>query len=178
MNTPSSTTEGGLDWMGMAHMLGLEGTIPQLASCGSRYPLLAPAHVYLAGFDPDSATEWERTIIRDRSIAVASLSDFVHSPIACADRILSTWATGFERILVHFDVDVIDFNDLPLAENYSKNKGLSYGQALEFLEVVLQSPKFAGLSLAEINPDHGAEDGSTVQSFAQDLSQLLAPVSS
>src|SRR5215470_12810096 len=96
MNTPSSTTEGGLDWMGMAHMLGLEGTIPQLASCGSRYPLLAPAHVYLAGFDPHSATEWERTIIRDLSIAVASLPDFIHSPVACANKILSTWATGFE----------------------------------------------------------------------------------
>jgi len=178
MNTPASTTEGGLDWMGMAHMLGLPGTIRQLANSGSRCPLLAPANIYLAGFDPDSATEWERTMIRDRSIAVASLADFVHSPTACATTILSRWATGFERILVHFDVDVVDFNDLPLAENYSKNKGLSYSQALQFLEVVLQSPKFAGLSLAEINPDHGAEDGSTIQRFAQDLSQLLgAPLS-
>jgi hypothetical protein len=29
----------------------------------------------------------------------------------------------FERLLVHLDVDVIDFNDLPLAENYSKKQG-------------------------------------------------------
>jgi arginase len=84
----------------------------------------------------------------------------------------------FERLLVHLDVDVIDFNDLPLAENYSKNKGLSYSNALELLEVFLKSPKIAGLTLTEINPDHGAEDGSTIQRFAQDLSRLLALVPS
>jgi hypothetical protein len=37
------------------------------------------------------------------------------------------------------DVDVIDFNDLPLAENYSKNKGLSYSQTLELLGFFLRA---------------------------------------
>ena len=174
MNTPASTADGALDWMGMAHMLGLDGTVPQLAGCGPRCPLLSPAQVHLVGFDPDSATEWERSAIRDRAIATSYLAHVAQSPVGCADRILSEWAANFERILVHFDVDVIDFNDLPLAENYSKNKGLSYSAALEFLEVLLKSPKVAGLTLTEINPDHGAEDGSTIQSFTQDLSRLLA----
>ncbi len=43
MNTPASTTEGALDWMGMAHMLGLKGAINELASVGPRYPLLSAA---------------------------------------------------------------------------------------------------------------------------------------
>ncbi len=174
MNTPASTLDGALDWMGVAHMLGLNGTIPELADCGPRCPLISPAQVHLVGFDPDSATEWERSAIRDRAIAASLLSDVARSPVGCADTILSKWATKFERLLVHLDVDVIDFNDLPLAENYSKNKGLSYSHTLELLEVFLKSPKFAGLTLAEINPDHGAEDGSTIQGFAQDLSRLLA----
>jgi len=174
MNTPASTAEGALDWMGMAHMLGLNGTIPELASCGPRYPLLPPANVHLVGFDPDSATDWERSAIGDSAIAMSSLADVAQSPVRCADTILSKWATKFERFLVHFDVDVVDFNDLPLAENYSKNKGLSYSHTLELLEVLLKSPKFAGLTLTEINPDHGAEDGTTIQRFAQDLSRLLA----
>lgn len=173
MNTPASTAEGALDWMGMAHMLGLDGAIPELASCGPRYPLLSPANVHLVGFDPDSATEWERSAMRDRAIATSSVADVAQSPVRCADTILSKWARTFERLLVHFDVDVIDFNDLPLAENYSKNKGLSYSHTLELLEGLLKSPKFAGLTLTEINPDHGAEDGSTIQRFAQDLSRLL-----
>jgi len=155
-------------------MLGLNGAIPQLAGCGPRYPLISPAQVHLVGFDPDSATEWERIAIRDRAIAASLLSDVARSPVGCADTILSKWAMKFERLLVHLDVDVIDFNDLPLAENYSKNKGLSYSHTLALLEVLLKSPKIAGLTLTEINPDHGAEDGSTIQGFAQDLSRLLA----
>jgi arginase len=177
MNTPASTTDGALDWMGVAHLLGLDGAIPQLAGCGPRYPLLSPAQVHLVGFDPDSATEWERSVIRDRAIATSHVAEVAHCPVRCADSILSKWAMKFERLLVHFDVDVIDFNDLPLAENYSKNKGLSYNHTLEVLEVLLKSPKFAGLTLTEINPDHGAEDGSTIQRFAQDLSRLLAGLS-
>lgn len=174
MNTPVSTTDGALDWMGMAHMLGLAGAIPELARCGPRYPLLSPGDVHLVGFDPGSATEWERSTLRDRSISVSCLADVVQSPAACAETILSRWAAKFERLLVHFDVDVVDFNDLPLAENYSKNKGLSYSHTLELLERLLKSPKFGGLTLAEINPDHGAEDGSTIKRFAEDLSQILA----
>jgi arginase len=176
MNTPTSTADGALDWMGMAHMLGLNGAIPELAGCGPRYPLLSPAQVHLVGFDPDSATEWERSAIRDHAITTANLADVARSPAECADTILSKWAAKFERFLVHFDVDVVDFNDLPLAENYSRNKGLSYDHTLELLEVLLKSPKFAGLTLTEINPQHGAEDGSTIRRFAQDLSRLLAQV--
>ncbi|MGO8734330.1 MAG: arginase family protein [Candidatus Sulfotelmatobacter sp.] len=174
MNTPASTADGALDWMGVAHMLGLNGAIRELASCGPYYPLISPSQVHLVGFDPDSATEWERSAIRDRAIAMASVADVARSPARCADTILSKWGAKFERLLVHLDVDVIDFNDLPLAENYSKNKGMPYSHTLELLGVLLKSPKFVGLTLTEINPDHGAEDGSTIQSFAQDLSRLLA----
>ena len=174
MNTPESTAEGALDWMGMAHILGLNGAIPQLAHCGPHYPLLSSANIHLVGFDPGSATEWERSAIRDHAIAVSLLADVARSPVSCAETILSQWAVKFERLLLHLDVDVIDFNDLPLAENYSKNKGLSYSSTLQLLEVFLKSPKIAGLTLTEINPDHGAEDGSTIQRFAQDLSRLLA----
>jgi arginase len=173
MNTPASTADGALDWMGAAHMLGLSGAIPPLASCRPRYPLIFPAQVHLVGFDADSATEWERSAIRNLSIATAHLADVRQSPIRCADAILSKWAVKYERLLVHLDVDV-SFNDLPLAENYSKNKGLSHSHTLELLEVLLKSPKIVGLTLTEINPDDGAEDGSTIQRFAQDMSRLLA----
>src|SRR5579864_1095519 len=149
MNTPASTTEGGLDWMGMAHMLGLNGAIPQLAGCGPRHPMISPEQLYLVGFDPESATDWEHKTIRERDIEMSDVAAVTQSPSKCADTILS-WASKFERLLVHFDVDVIDFNDLPLAENYSKNKGLSYGHALELLEALVRSPKLAGLTVAEV----------------------------
>ena len=34
LNVPASVTEGALDWMGMAHMLGIDGTVPELAGAG------------------------------------------------------------------------------------------------------------------------------------------------
>jgi len=173
MNTPASTTDGALDWMGMAHMLGLKGAIPQLAGCGPKFPLLSPAQVHLVGFDPNSATEWERNIVQQRGIATSMVAEVSQSPVKCAEGVLFQWAAKFERFLVHFDVDVIDYNELPLAENYSKNKGLTYRHTMEVLEVWLQSPKFGGLTVTEINPDHGAEDGSTIQSFARDLALIL-----
>jgi arginase len=174
MNTPETTTEGGLDWMGMAHMLGLNGAIPKLASCGSRYPLLSPNQVHFVGFDPESATNSERETIRERRMEVLGFTEVNDFPVKCAETILSKWAAQFEQLLVHFDVDVVNFNDLPLAENYTKNRGLRYGQTLEFLNVVLKSPKFGGLTMSEINPDHGAPDGSTLRTLAQDISDLLA----
>lgn len=131
--------------MGMAHLLGLNRAIPELARCGPCYPLLSQANVHLVGFDPDSATEWERSAIRDRAIATSSLAEVAQSPARCADTILAKWATKFERFLVHFDVDVVDFNDLPLAENYSKNKGLSYSHARDLLEVLFKAGKPARL---------------------------------
>jgi len=110
------------------------------------------------GFDPESATEWEHSAIRDSGI-VANVSKVLKSPVRSAENALQKWATNFERFLVHFDVDVVDFDEHPLSENYSKNKGLSYRSAIETLEVLLRSQKFAGLTVTEINPDHGADDG-------------------
>jgi len=49
-------------------------------------------------------------------------------------------AEKFERFLVHFDVAVVNVNELPLAENYSRNNGLSYEDTLELLETFLSSP--------------------------------------
>jgi len=158
----------------MAHMLGLIGTVPGLARCGPRYPLLSPSQVYLMGFDPESATEWERSAVRDSGIAVANVAEVTKSPVRSAENALLKWANRFERFLVHFDVDVVDFDELPLAENYSKNKGLSYRSAIAILKALFRSQRFAGLTVTEINPDHGAQDGSTIQMLTQDLSRILA----
>jgi arginase family enzyme len=36
LNTPETVETGTLDWMGMAHMLGLPGTVPELAAALQR----------------------------------------------------------------------------------------------------------------------------------------------
>ena len=67
LNTPQTTTDGALDWMGVAHMLGLPGTMPVVAEVGQRTPLLLPDQVLL--FGADNVTPAERAVIEARRSA-------------------------------------------------------------------------------------------------------------
>jgi arginase len=55
LNIPTSAPPGALDWMGMAHMLGDEGTERELVEVGTRTPLLSPEQVVLLGWGPEQA---------------------------------------------------------------------------------------------------------------------------
>jgi arginase len=53
--------------MGVAHMLGIQGTVHELADIGPRKPLLRPEQVLF--FAKDNSKPFERKIIEDRGIA-------------------------------------------------------------------------------------------------------------
>ncbi|MGH8653443.1 MAG: arginase family protein [Gammaproteobacteria bacterium] len=79
------------------------------------------------------------------------------------------WARQFERLLVHLDVDVLDYVDMPLAENTRRNAGLRLDQLMASLRPLLGAPNWAALTVCELNPDHGENDGSTLRTFAGGL---------
>jgi arginase len=79
-----------------------------------------------------------------------------------------------ERFVVHFDVDVIDFVDFPLADVPQINAGLSFQEAMACLEVFVSSPQFAGLTIAEINPDHADEEDRLATTFVESLVNVFA----
>src|SRR5260221_2599206 len=60
INTPESTTDGALDWMGLAHALALPGCLDTLAGAFGRRPLLEADQVAWLGVEPRAATRWER----------------------------------------------------------------------------------------------------------------------
>jgi arginase len=70
-----------------------------------------------------------------------------------------------DRLLVHFDVDVIDFTDEPLSENTGRNIGLSSAHAFRALRVILASANLAALTVTELNPLHGEPGGATLERF-------------
>lgn len=80
----------------------------------------------------------------------------------------------FDQLLVHFDVDVIDFTDLPLSENTGRNEGLTYQHALRALDVLLASPRLAGITITELNPDHTEHGIPSIEPFATALAESLA----
>ena len=174
LNIPSSVPEGALDWMGVAHMLGEPGACPELVNAGPVVPLLEPDRVLLFAWGPDQATLHERDAIERRGLSVVPVDDVAADPVRAAARALALMDRRCDRLLVHFDVDVIDFTDVPLSENTGRNQGLSYDQALSALAALLASPRLAGITITELNPDH-AEDGTqSIERLAGSLAAGLA----
>ncbi len=172
LNTPESTQDGALDWMGVAHMLGVKDSVPELINVGPRTPLLAPDQIlFFANFN---SKPFERRLIEEHNIAEVKLEEVVIDPVSAAQTVVGGWAKRFERLLIHLDVDVLDYLDMPLAENTRRNIGLHFDQLMAALRVFLQAPNWATLTVSEVNPDHGEGDGTTIRTFAAALAKALA----
>lgn len=169
LNVPRSVASGTLDWMGMAHILGETEAEPTLAGFGSREPLMAGEDVRFFGYGWDHFTDWEREVFRRRQLRGVAEEAVAADPASAARRVAAELGSRCERLLVHFDVDVIDFVDAPLSENTRRSGGLGFDQVFAALEVFLADPRFGGLTITELNPDHGAADGSTVERFVAAL---------
>src|SRR5215208_4501102 len=167
LNVPSSVGEGALAWMGVAHMLGEEGATEELSHFGPRFPLLADADVFLFSYGPEQATGWERRSIARRGIEGIPVGEVAGDPEATASRAVARMEARVDRLLVHFDVDTVDFTDLPLSENTGRNEGLPFEAAVRALGTRLGSERPAAVTIAEFNPDHGEEDGSTADALAR-----------
>jgi arginase len=176
LNLPTTTLHGALDWMGMSHMFDVEGALPQLSRFGPRTPLLQTGDVYFFGTDRSQISPWENETMTRRGLRCATSQDVASDPEGTAGRVLEQWAGPYERILVHFDVDVLDFFDAPLAENYTRNLGLTLDQAMRALAVFVGHPAFGGLTITELNPDHGEENGTTLKRFIAALTKALSPL--
>ena len=173
LNVPSSVGEGALDWMGMAHMLAQPEAVPELAAAFPNTPLLEPADVLLFGWDPGQATDFEREVIARRGISRVPVAEVAADPEGAGARAAAAVGERCDRLLVHFDVDVIDFTDVPLSENTGRNEGLAYIDAMRALDALLASPKLAGLTITELNPDH-TETPDALRDFAAAVAASLA----
>ena len=174
LNIPNSVREGALDWMGMAHMLEEGGAVRALVDAGTRAPLLDPARVLLFAWGPDQATAFEREVIERRRISVIAVEEVAADPAGAAARARALIEPRCDRLLVHFDVDVIDFTDTPLSENWGRNEGLTFEQALQALDALAASPLFSGLTITELNPDHAEQGARSVERFAVRVAAALA----
>jgi arginase len=173
INTPASTTDGALDWMGMAHALALPGAIDSLMDVLGNRPLLEPQDISWLGVDPQLATEWERNQAERLKLRMFSSTELASHPAATAQQALRPLPAG--PLAVHFDVDVLDFTDAPLAENTDgRNTGPTLDQAAEALTVAVRDQRFRALSIGELNPTRSAGDPSAIERFVDVLCRVLA----
>jgi arginase len=164
---------GCLDWMGVAHMLGESEAVGVLSRMGARYPMLSSDEVLFFAFGPQQATAWELEVMRRRGLKGVTADDVSADPEWAAARALDLLGSTVDRILVHFDFDVMDFTDAPLSEHTGRNQGLSFDAAFRALKCLVASPKFAALTITELNPDHGEEEGATLRRFAEALAACI-----
>lgn len=171
LNTPHSVEDGAFDWMGVAHLLRLEGTEEKLAGLGKRVPMLHPSQVHF--FANGNMTGFERTVIHQYNMAQTPVQEAAADPAGAAGKICNGWAKAFDHLLIHLDVDVLDYVDMPLAENYRRQQGLTFDQLMRALGEFVKAPNWRTLTVTEINPDHGESDGSTLRVFSERLAAVL-----
>jgi arginase len=172
MTTPETTHSGIFDSMGVSHLIG-EGD-PEVAHLGLRFPLLPPDRISLFGFHPYEIEPKEQRLLETSAITQYPVTSMGDRPVELAAEALARLEQRARAIAVHFDVDVMDSAEIPLAD-WPHYDALSFGDAMHCLRVFVGSPKLAALVVTEINPDHDP-DGLLVRQFIDAFADALRPV--
>jgi arginase len=168
LNAPE-TSDGALDWTGVAHLLDIPGAAPELARLGVRRPMLRPDEVMF--FAANNIAPAEAATIDRLRPEVVRLSEVTGDIVAAVDR-ARHWAISFEHLLIHVDADVLSYIDFPIAENVRREGGLRFDELWQVLKLLVQEPNFRALTLTEVNPDHAPDEA---EAFAR-LIQMLCDI--
>ena len=169
MTTPDTTRSGIFDSMGVAHLIG-EGD-PEVAHLGPRFPLLPSDRVTLFGFHPYEIEPDEQRLLEKSAMAQYPVTSMGDRPVERAAEALARLEERVRAIAVHFDVDVMDSAEIPLAD-WPHYDALSFGDAMRCLRVFVGSPKLAALVVTEINPDNDP-DGLLVRQFIDAFAEAM-----
>jgi len=156
LNTPATTRSGILDGMGIAHVIGLADNA--LSAIGPQRPLLPDERILLFGYDPAEQEAIQLEALERRKLIRYASTIVREDPRANARRALEQLQHQANRIVLHFDVDIIDSTELPLGDFPHFNAGLSFDNVMACLNVFLKAPSLAAFVITEINPDHDPDD--------------------
>ncbi len=172
LTTPETTHSGIFDSMGVAHLIG-QGDA-DLAHIGPRFPLLPQDRIVLFGFHPYEIEPEESRVLAASAMAKYPVTSMNDRPFELAAQARARLEERARAIAVHFDVDVMDSAEIPLAD-WPHYDALSFGDAMRCLSVFVGSPKLAALVVTEINPDHDP-DGLLVRQFVDAFAGAMRPV--
>ncbi|TMB72055.1 MAG: arginase family protein [Chloroflexi bacterium] len=127
MTTPETTHSGIFDSMGVSHLIG-EGD-PEVAHLGLRFPLLPPDRITLFGFHPYEIEPKEQRLLETSAITQYPVTSMGDRPVELAAEALARLEARARAIAVHFDVDVMDSAEIPLAD-WPHYDALSFGEAM------------------------------------------------
>jgi arginase len=177
LNTPASARDGALDWMALAHMLAIDGSDAMLSSATGPKPLLDASRVVLFAHSHSDATRFERGEIQRLGLTRFPLEDVRVDPEGAAQEAVQRVAGLSDRVVIHLDVDVVDFTDAPLSEHPSRNTGLKLEEMLRALAVLASAPGVVAITLAELNPHNAAAEAGLLEHFAGSLAAAIGSAS-
>jgi arginase len=162
--TPATNPTGILDSMGVAHMVGEPGVAEELSRMGPRNPLMPDDRIVLFGYEPNPP---EMPVLERRSMPRYPAARVRGRPEEAAAETLALLEGKADRFVVHFDVDVMDFVDFPVADVPQHNAGLTFEETLECLGT------FGRLVITEFNPDYADERGELAAAFVRSVVAAL-----
>jgi arginase len=152
LGNADSPESGILDSTGIAHLLGEHA--PELAGLRGTGRLIEPRRLTLVGADPRETSDAGRGYLKERGVTFQEGPALAADPVTVARRALDVVGAAGGPVIVHFDVDVIDSGDLPLANFPHYGSGVAADQAFACLRELCAHPSLAALVLTEVNPTH------------------------
>ena len=158
----------------MAHALGIDGARRSWSGAGPRTPLLSDDQVLFLAYGPERARPFELDVMVRRGLAGIPVDVVATTPRRQRRSRARRVRAALRRLLVHFDVDVIDYNDAQLSEDAVRGDGLTLDAAMRALRVLCGSERLSALTVTELNPLHGDEEGEQLRRFVDLLADSLA----
>jgi len=83
------------------------------------------------------------------------------------------WARSFDRVLVHVDADVLDYDKFPIAENTGRRGGLDLPSLSRLLTVLCRLSSWRALTVTEVNPRHAPDEAESFRQLVTMLGEVL-----
>jgi arginase len=115
--------------------------------------MLPPERLAILGYDDSDIDARERHLL-NAPVSHIDGKQVAADPVGAAAAARAHVEASAGAIMVHFDVDVVDSADLPLANYPHHGEGLTLATAVTALRELCASPAFTGLVLTEVNPTH------------------------
>lgn len=155
--TDSEGSTAILDSMVMSHYTHREGCLESMKTFSrpGGAPLVEPSNIVLLGQDPNQPSIEHWTYICENRFKCLFRPTVAANPERAAREAISYLKEqGCEAIFIHFDVDVIDCAEFPLA-NYPHYAGLKFDEACVVLNTLLaEIDRLAGIVVTEVNPNN------------------------
>ena len=183
LTLPSTSTEADgsshiLDSMVLTHLTRRPGCLDSMSPFtkpdGS--PLVNAENIVLFGFDPLQPSPDHFAYLLQHQFRCFPRTAVRADPLGSARAALDWLKERVDVVVVHFDVDVVDSAEFPLA-NYPHYAGLAAVEAWEVLGVVLGDEMVKAVVVTEVNPGNDPEGwmvGELVEAIGKGLERRLS----